>query len=100
MKIALDYDRTFTADPELWTPFVHHAKAKGHEVKFVTYRLENASLYTDPNWRTNKDIEFDALKLAIQIIYTNHKAKKDHWDADIWIDDMPITIFEDMAVAV
>lgn len=38
MKIALDYDETFTADPELWKPFVAHCKARLHEVKFVTAR--------------------------------------------------------------
>lgn len=100
MKIALDYDQTFTADPALWTPFVQHAKARGHDIRFLTYRLQDSSLYTKPEWRTNADIELDATRLNIPIIYTNHKAKKDHWDPDIWVDDKPETIFEDMAVAI
>lgn len=92
MKIALDYDGTFTADKALWTPFVQHAKANGHEIKFVTYRDTNPLLMKA--FQSNDDIEADAKKLGIDIIYTCNQPKRKLYQADIWIDDNPELIFE------
>ena len=38
MKIALDYDKTFTTDMRMWRAFIDLAKAYGHEVVCVTMR--------------------------------------------------------------
>lgn len=92
MKIALDYDQTYTAAPLLWDTFVADAKEQGHEIKFVTARFANAEDYGNPKWRTNDDIEADAEYLEIDIIYCNHKPKQEVYNADIWIDDRPATI--------
>lgn len=83
MKIALDYDETFTAAPILWKMFVEMAKQHGHDVKFVTYR--------DPRW-SNDDICADAYDMGIEIIFTAGKQKQHVYQADIWIDDSPETI--------
>ncbi|MFT6988191.1 MAG: hypothetical protein ACJASL_000151 [Paraglaciecola sp.] len=83
MKIALDYDETYTEDPVLWTAFVNHCVARGHSVTFVTYRPENAN---------NAYIESDAERLGIDIIYTAGKQKQHCFKADVWIDDCPETI--------
>lgn len=40
MKIALDYDGTYTADPALWDGFIARAKARGHSVWIVTCRRD------------------------------------------------------------
>lgn len=85
MKIALDYDETFTADPELWKPFVAHCKARLHEVAFVTARGDGLG------WM-NEDIKLDAESLKIDIVFCTGKQKAHCWDADIWIDDAPAMI--------
>lgn len=87
MKIALDYDDTFTADPVLWTAFVEMAKQRMHMVVFVTYRYE-----PDEGISYNDDIKGDAEALGIDVIFTAGVQKAKMFDADIWIDDMPIII--------
>lgn len=82
LKISLDYDKTFTAAPDLWTMLVVNAKNLGHDIRFVTFRHKNPII-------ENKDIETDARKLDIPIIYSEYRPKRIAWDADIWIDDMP-----------
>lgn len=83
LKIALDYDDTFTEDTELFSRFVLQAKYKGHEVKFVTWRTPD---------RDNHDIEAHANILDIDVIYCSGKAKRKCYAADIWIDDSPYAI--------
>lgn len=83
MRIALDYDDTFTADPELCKQFVRSAKLRGHEVAFVTYR------HAGPQ---NTDIMADAGKLEIPIIFCGHRQKSQCYEADIWIDDTTLMI--------
>lgn len=41
MNIALDYDGTYTADPDMWLRFVEEAQAAGHKVFIVTMRYES-----------------------------------------------------------
>ena len=79
MKFGLDYDGTFTEDRALWTRWVKDALDKGHEVKFVTYRYPH-------EWA---DIDHDAQKLGIEIIYTSRKQKSTVYKADVWIDNQP-----------
>ncbi len=86
LKIALDYDSTYTADPTLWDIFVNTCKYRGHEVKFVTYRYPTES----------KGIVADAKRIFIPIIFTSRKPKRDFYDADIWIDDFPETIVREV----
>lgn len=83
MKIAVDYDETYTSDPKLFELFVLLAKERGHEVKFVTYR--------QAKWG-NDDIHADAEYLDIDVIFTEGRQKQHVYDADIWIDDSPVTI--------
>lgn len=89
LKIALDHDDTYTADPELWQAFVAHAKQRGHTIELVTFRF--------PDW-DNTDIEANAIKLGIPIVYTSMRQKKHCYNADIWIDDSPelCASFEDL----
>ena len=89
MKIALDYDDTFTADPELWKHFIVMARSRGHEIRFVTFRWEPTEGY-DP--KHNADIKKDAAELDIEIVFTHGFQKEHHYQADIWIDDCPEAI--------
>ena len=83
IKIGLDFDDTYTEDPELWAIFVNSAILRGHEVKFVTFRGELGD---------NKDILTAAQGLGIGVIFTGGMQKCNFYDADLWVDDMPITI--------
>ncbi len=91
MLIALDYDGTYTADPELWDQFISNARARGHEVIIATMRIKGFEEYD-----VNRQLEGKVDK----IIYTDRRAKKaevirQYKNPDIWIDDMPEWLFED-----
>lgn len=79
MLIALDYDKTYTADPGLWDQFIKLAVDRGHEVRIATMRFPEESIEG----------------LSIPITYTSRKAKFGCMPADIWIDDTPQYLFQD-----
>ena len=81
MKIALDYDGTYTKDPQLWDQFIALARKREHEVIIVTQRI--------------KDEEYEQITMnySIPIHYTARRPKI--WsklDVDIWIDNNPYDI--------
>lgn len=80
MKIALDYDGTYTEDPYLWDIFITKALLRNHEIFFVTFRPEDCP------------IDYD--KGLIDVYYTSAVPKKFYMDhkgikVDVWIDDNP-----------
>lgn len=82
MKIALDYDDTFTEDRTFWAEVALLAKRRGHSITFVTFRHENGNY-------SNDDIEEDSKLLDIDIVYCGFKQKAGKFEADVWIDDSP-----------
>lgn len=90
MKIALDYDLTFTLDPVMWEEFIILAERSGHEVRIVTARSPV---------HDNINNQIDGL---VDIIYCDGVAKRFHcewfaengdgWMPDIWIDDKPQSV--------
>ncbi len=90
--IALDYDGTYTADPDMWNEFISSAKMHGHEIYCVTMRIAGVESF---------DVERALSGRVDKIIYTNRKAKKQsvrmqcNRDPDIWIDDNPDWLYED-----
>ena len=90
MLIALDFDGTYTADPDLWQAFIRQAQARGHQVFVVTMRHEHENL----------DVERQLLGVADRIIYTCRRAKRPHVEflghrVQIWIDDQPHWVNQD-----
>ena len=88
-RIALDFDETYTVNPGMWDSIVALMLASNCDVRFVTYRYENAP--------GNSDITEAAGRLGIKIIFCNYFQKAQvtaihGWIPDIWIDDMPILI--------
>jgi hypothetical protein len=79
MLIAIDYDKTYTADKNLWDKFIVLAQDSGHDVRIVTMRRPDETIEDAP----------------IKIVYTSRKAKASVIKADIWIDDSPSWIFQD-----
>lgn len=85
MKIAVDYDRTYTADAKLFQAFILMAQALGHEVFIVTMRREGS----------------EAIGHAIPgnplVYYTERQAKRGYMrregiEIDVWVDDDPVAI--------
>lgn len=85
MIIALDYDKTYTADPVMWDMFIKLAKVQGHEVWIVTMRAEHEL----------EDVLRNCFSKVNGILATNYKAKRSAFknlrgvEPDIWIDDCP-----------
>lgn len=77
MRIALDWDGTYTADPEFWDDFARLARARGHEVTIVTGRGPS-----------------EAIAHFLPIVYCSRTAKQNHYSADVWIDDIPRWVVE------
>ncbi len=85
MLIALDYDHTYTEDPELWNAFVISARARGHGVVCVTMRYDNAA---------------ERVEVPLEVIYTGRRSKEtvvkeQGLIIDVWIDDSPYHILYD-----
>ena len=81
--IALDYDDTYSTDPELWLAFVTSALARGHRVEVATMRAPHEHEDLDPRLVALIPVNFcngvaKKLALARKGIYPN-----------IWIDDRP-----------
>lgn len=82
MKLALDYDDTYTLDPEFWDVFLSNARHRGHKVYIVTMRYPEEAVHEYASMRADR------------VVYTSRKAKRPHLRAlgleiDVWIDDSP-----------
>lgn len=85
MHIAIDYDDTFTADPEFWTIVIEHGKSRGHAFTCVTARCKN---------RENIRELSEALPCGVPFHFSCDEPKADYarrygLGIDVWIDDMP-----------
>jgi hypothetical protein len=83
LNIALDYDETYTADPELWNYFINMATVRGHKVWCVTARRDTEE---------NREIVCIPGLPRYRHKFTSHSAKE--WfmaeqgiKIDIWVDD-------------
>jgi len=88
--IAIDFDETFTADPELWQNFIRDAHARGHRVYCVTCRRDTPE---------NREIVRIPDLPAYRHYFTSLAPKR--WfmeqrgiQIDIWIDDQPECVRE------
>lgn len=89
MLISLDYDATFTNDPDLWITFVKQAQERGHIVKCITMRFPEGKASMDPR-----------LLELVEVIFTSHKGKRQFirnlgMYVDVWVDDSPEYICND-----
>lgn len=83
MRIAIDYDGTYTRAPALWDAFIAFARADGHEVLCVTQRNVD-------------DPEEAIINMPCPVIYTSRQPKgfvMQGMMPDVWIDDQPHLIF-------
>jgi hypothetical protein len=92
MNIALDFDDTYTRDPQLWDDFISNSKSRGHDIRIVTFRK-----------RTMTDPALDCIGTIIPVIFTEYTQKraftnKMGWFVDVWIDDSPEFIVNPIVV--
>lgn len=86
MRIALDYDGTYTADPAFWGAVKALAEERGHEMFFVTKRGESNKGFLDvAGWQAHHADRIAKMRFC----------REEGIRVDIWIDDDPINIFED-----
>ena len=91
MFIALDFDETYTQDPDLWCKFIDEARDNEHEVYIVTARPDDGD---------NFDIELSKAchVLKVPVIYCHYTPKRFYCKEvygitfDVWIDDSPEAI--------
>lgn len=84
MRIALDYDDTYTLDPEFWDNFIELSLTCRIDIRIVTVR--------------HPELDKVRENFTIPVIYTTGMAKRWwlennlDWMPDIWIDDTPMNI--------
>lgn len=92
MLLALDFDDTYTRDPEFWDSVIVLAKHRGHSVICATMRYPHEGA----------DVESALASKVEKIIYTGRKAKHSAVYAagympSVWVDDSPHWIHQDAA---
>lgn len=91
MKICLDFDGTYTADPIFWDRVIELAKQHGHDVICATMRYD----------QSEGDAVRDALAHQVSAIhFTERRAKQPALAdrgvyPDVWIDDSPQWLVQD-----
>ena len=83
MKISIDYDNTFSADPEGWRQVIDLMISRGHEVICITKR---------PAWKMQEVIDSVPVKVIGADRFKIEAATMAGHKVDVWIDDKPETI--------
>lgn len=89
MIIAIDYDYTYSADPETFNKVIATFKAAGHNVICVTGREDGVMGVPVRN----------SIGKLVPVIFAGSvpkrvAARKNGYIVDVWIDDMPMMIDE------
>ncbi len=84
LNIALDFDGTYSEDPEGWGEWIALFKARGHKIYIVTMRFDHPE----------EHIPHFVRSIVDGIYYTEREAKRAFMveqgiSIDIWIDDRP-----------
>ena len=86
LTFAIDFDKTWTADPKAFWMISEMLESRGHEVIIATNR---------DKWAP--DMKRHNIRCSLPIIYCGgtfkeEACRKAGYKVDIWIDDMPGTI--------
>jgi len=89
MNISLDFDDTYTRDPNMWNTIVAQMQFSGHKVYLVTMRTPEQGLEVLST--IGRIIGSD------NVYFTSMQGKRNYMYAkgihiDVWIDDMPDAI--------
>lgn len=87
MIIAIDFDQTFTSEPNMWAGIIELMNDYGHRVICVTCR---------PEWDTAGMDQIEKIIGSDNIFFTDNMPKiefmEERCHVDIWIDDTPATV--------
>lgn len=88
MLVAIDYDGTWAAMPDVFRKFVESLRAAGHEAICVTGRIDSGIM---------GDVVRSSINGLMPIVFAGSKwkvdaAKEAGYNVDIWIDDNPSMI--------
>lgn len=86
LLISIDYDDTYTADPEFWDAVIAKGRECGHRFICVTCRRD-----TEEN---REEVQAGDLLVVFSNLGPKEKAVNEWAKPDIWIDDNPRTITE------
>lgn len=90
LTISLDFDKTWTADPQLWRDFVGLAHKSGHRVVLITRRPDTEKDRSTVE-KATADSGIDRLIFAGQTQKAD-AARKSGVSVDVWVDDYPAGI--------
>ena len=86
MNLSLDFDDTYTRDPQMWDNFIRLAQLSGHNVYLVTARTpeQGEEVLNSVGKVVGRD----------RCYFTSMQGKRKYMWAnkiriDVWIDDMP-----------
>lgn len=91
MRIGVDYDGTWTADPGLWRRFRDQAVLRGHDVVIVTGRTSAHVIDAAERLR-------NLVPEGMEIFFTSGEPKARYMrrtarrPVDVWVDNEPGTI--------
>lgn len=93
-NFAIDFDETFTLNPEMWLKVIELFYSFGINVYIVTYRYDTVTECFDLEYLKH----YDSIK---GIVFTGRKGKDAFCKSlgihiDVWIDDNPVTITHSM----
>lgn len=80
---AIDYDGTWTADPEAFRAIATMLRRRGHRVLLVTARVSG-----------HGEVERETAQHVDRVLFCGAEYKREHCAAvgesvDVWVDDMP-----------
>lgn len=86
MIVAIDYDGTWTADPEAFAAFASLLRRRGHRVLLVTARASG-----------HREVLEACAAHVDRVLFSGGGYKREHCEIEgefvsIWIDDMPAMI--------
>jgi len=89
LTLSIDFDRTFSADPQLWGEFARKAVADGNTVVMVSRRED-----TPEDRQTVTDTLGDYADAFSQVLLVGDRlkdeaAKEAGVEVDVWVDDSP-----------
>lgn len=90
MNLAIDFDETYTRDPELWDLLLSRAMARGHRVLCVSARHERQM--AEVRDTIGRLIGPDACFWTGGVPKRRHMAEAADTHVDVWIDDAPESI--------
>lgn len=98
MNIALDYDNTYTVDPEFWYEFITNAKERGYNIFIVTYRDERHDMTDGLQFLIEDDVDVYFTRGVAKKWWMNQFAPEHHRDVCVWIDDKPEAILNNSVI--